>query len=338
MTARRHSGWLRIGMKIAVASMATLLVLIACVGLYTWWVVEGLDTQRFPERHGQVNVRLFLPHGAPPGTMRPLIVGAGGSEGGNAWASDAWKVQRERFLAQGYAVLALGYFGMPGTPEHLDRISIDAIHDEILRAARQPGVDGRCVAMIGGSRGGELSLLLASHYADIDAVVALVPGHAVFPSLTDAMTTPGFSHAGRSLPFVPVPWRAMPSLIAGDTRRVYETMLESEAAVRDAAIPVERIAGPILFVSASEDEFWPSRDMADAMMRRLREHDFPHPSEHLVVAGGHAEPLDEFPKIEAFLQTHLMRGCGDGHDAEASKTTSSSDVERSSMPGEAVNG
>lgn len=325
MSAGKQVGWLRIGMKFVAASVAALLVLAACAGLYTWWVVARLDTQRFPDRHGQVNARLYMPSGAPNGAPRPLIVGVGGSEGGNAWAGDAWKAQRERFLAQGYAVLALGYFGMPGTPERLDRISIDAIHDQIVRAASQPGVDGRCIAMIGGSRGGELSLLLASRYADIDAVVALVPAHAVFPGLTDAMTTPGFSHEGRPLPFVPMPWRAVPDLVAGRTRRAYETMIEDDAAVRVAAIPVERIAGPILFLSASEDEFWPSREMSDAMMRRLREHGHPYPSEHRVVQGGHAEPLDEFPKVEAFLRAHLMHGCGARGDAGAGKTTDAGD-------------
>lgn len=334
MMPASHSGAPRPWRRRFLMGALAVFALVVVFASYTAWTIARLDPHRFPERHGGVNATLYT----QPGPPRPLIVGVGGSEGGNAWASDAWKAQRERFLAQGYAVLALGYFGMAGTPEHLDRISIDAIHDEILRAARQPGVDGRCIAMIGGSRGGELSLLLASRYADIDAVVALVPGNAVFPSLTDAMTTPGFSHGGRSLPFVPVPWRAMPSLIAGESRRVYETMLEDTDAVRDAAIPVERITGPILFVSATEDELWPSREMSDAMMRRLREHRVPHHSEHLVVQGGHAEPLDEFPKIEVFLQTHVRRDCDARRDVDASTATGPNDAARDTMPVEISNG
>jgi hypothetical protein len=41
----------------------------------------------------------------------------------------------------------------------------------------------------------------------------------------------------------------------------------------------------------------------------LRAHGFRHPAEHLVVQGGHAEPLDEFPKMEAFLQARLAEAC-----------------------------
>ncbi|MGB6153213.1 MAG: hypothetical protein WBG48_14610 [Pricia sp.] len=41
-----------------------------------------------------------------------MVVGFGGSEGGNAWANDRWSATRERFLAEGYAFLSVGYFGM----------------------------------------------------------------------------------------------------------------------------------------------------------------------------------------------------------------------------------
>lgn len=279
--------------------------LVLSLAVYMWWVVERFDTETLPPRHGQVDVELF----ARDGGKHPLIVGLGGGEGGNAWASARWKPQRERFLDQGYALLALGYFGTPNSPEALDRISLDGVHAAITEAARDPRVDGRCIALIGGSRGAELALLLASHYPDIKAVVAIVPGSAVFPALTDAMTTPGFSRGDKPLPFVPMTWGATPDLLVGNLRGAFETIMQDEAAMARAAIPVERIAGPVLFVSASRDEAWPSREMSDAMMQRLQAHGFRHHAEHLVVAGGHAEPLDEFPKMEAFLDTHFKQAC-----------------------------
>ena len=141
------------------------------------------------------------------------------------------------------------------------------------------------------------------------ASVSVVPGSAVFPALTDAMTTPGFSLRDQPLPFVPMTWGATPDLLVGNLRGVFESLMRDEAAMQRAAIPVERIAGPVLFVSAAKDEMWPSKEMADAMMQRLQAHGFRHPAEHLVVAGGHAEPLDEFPKMEAFLDTHFKQAC-----------------------------
>jgi len=106
---------------------------------YLWWVVARFDTTTLPPRHGQVDVELF----AGEGGKRPLLVGLGGGEGGNAWASARWKPQRERFLDQGYALLALGYFGTPNSPGKLDRISLDGVHAAILKAVQDPRVDGR---------------------------------------------------------------------------------------------------------------------------------------------------------------------------------------------------
>ena len=280
--------------------------LVLLLAVYMWWVVERFDTKTLPPRHGQVDVELF----AREGGKRPLLVGLGGGEGGNAWASARWKPQRERFLDQGYALLALGYFGTPNSPEKLDRISLDGVHAAILKAAQDPRVDGRCIAIVGGSRGAELALLLASHYPDIKGVVAIVPGSAVFPALTDAMTTGGFSLRDKPLPFVPMTWGATPDLLVGNLRGAFESIMQDEAAMQRAAIAVEKINGPVQFVSASRDEAWPSKEMSDAMMQRLKAKGFRHHAEHLVVQGGHGEPLDEFPKMEAFLQRHFRARCG----------------------------
>jgi pimeloyl-ACP methyl ester carboxylesterase len=292
-------------MRVVKWTLGIVVALALLVAAWMWWVVERFDTETLPPRHGQVDVELF----ARDGGKRPLIVGLGGGEGGNAWASARWTPQRERFLDQGYALLALGYFGTPNSPETLDRISLDGVHAAIVEAGKDPRVDGRCVAIIGGSRGAELALLLASHYPDIDAVVAIVPGSAVFPALTDAMTTGGFSLHDKPLPFVPMTWGATPYLLVGDLRGAFETIMQDRAAMQRAAIAVENINGPIQFVSASRDEMWPSKEMADAMMLRLKAKGFRHPVEHLVVQGGHGEPLDEFPKMEAFLDTHFKQAC-----------------------------
>ena len=293
------------GRRLVTWSLGIVLMLAVLLGAYMWWVVARFDTETLPARHGQVDAELFARQGA----KRPLIVGLGGGEGGNAWASERWKPQRERFLDQGYALLALGYFGTPNSPQHLDRISLGGVHAAIMEAARDPRVDGRCIALIGGSRGAELALLLASHYPEIDAVVAIVPGSAVFPALTDAMTTPGFSLDDKPLPFVPMTWGATPDLLVGNLRGAFETIMGDQAAMQRAAIAVENINGPVQFVSASRDEMWPSREMSDAMMLRLKARGFPHVSEHLVVQGGHGEPLDEFPRMEAFLATHFAQEC-----------------------------
>jgi dienelactone hydrolase len=71
-------------------------------------------------------------------------------------------------------------------------------------------------------------------------------------------------------------------------RQLYVAALENREAVERAAIPVEQIHGPVLLISGSDDQVWPSARMSRMIMHRLAEHNFPHPCEHLCCEGaGH---------------------------------------------------
>ncbi len=261
-----------------------------------------VDSKALPERHGQVESRLFI--GEKPG--QPLIVGFGGSEGGNAWASDYWKPQRDKFLAKGYAFLAIGYFGTRETPRQLDRIALDSIHRSIIDATKNPMINSHCIALIGGSKGAELVLSLASYYPNYNAVVAIVPGSAIFPALTLSMDTSSFSYQGAELPFVPVPWSATPALIKRDLRTAFQKMMDNQQAMDRAAIQVEKIQGPIMLLSATRDEMWPSAEMSEQMIHRLHAHQFIYPAEHVAIEGGHTEPLKHFDLVENFLDKNFL--------------------------------
>lgn len=302
MTARAFPRFLKILLWASGAVLALLLAFVAWVV----WTVYSFDTETLPERHGQVDARLYAPAGPP----RPLLVGLGGAEGGNSWTREQWQRQRDRFQQQGYAFLALGYFGLPNTPEALDRIALEGVQDAIAEAQADPAVNGDCVVLIGGSKGAELALVLAAREPDIDAVVALAPGDTVFPAHTDAMTTSSWSHRGEPLPFAPIPWAATPDLIAGNLHAVMERTLAGKTAAA-AAIPVERIAGPILLVAGQDDEMWPSARMSRRMIERLQDERFAHASELLVVDGGHEAVVQHFDRVEAFLREHvaMQPGC-----------------------------
>ena len=58
-------------------------------------------------------------------------------------------------------------------------------------------------------------------------------------------------------------------------------LLDDEAAVARAVIPVERINGPVLLISGRDDLTWPSTYMADQVVARLRQHGFRHRVTHL---------------------------------------------------------
>jgi acetyl esterase/lipase len=237
---------------------------------------------------------------------QPLVVGFGGSEGGNAWASNYWKKTRDEFLAKGYAFLAIGYFKAPGTPDTLNKIAIDKVHDGILEAVKNPHINKNKIAIIGGSRGADLALLIASYYKDIKCVVAIVPSNVAFPGNTNHFSTSAWTYNGKELPFVPVSDAAVPSLMKGDLRATFAIMVKDTIAANKAAILVERINGPVLFMSATRDEIVPSAPMSDEMMARLKAHGFKYYSRHIAIEGSHAAPLKHFDSVFEFLDKHFI--------------------------------
>ncbi len=272
------------------------------ISLMTFQPAQAEDkAQAWPERHGQVSQQLFV----GKGKNQTLIVGLGGSEGGNPWASNYWKAQRERFLDQGYAVLALGYFGTKESPAKLDRIAIEGIHAAVMEAAKATEINRECIVVMGGSRGAELALLLGSLYPEYDAVIGIVAGSAVFPALTMTMDTPGWSHHGQLLPYVPVTPETYPALLRRDLRAAFSTMMQNTAALDAAAIPVEKINGPVMFLSAKQDEMWPSTEMSEMMTQRLKNKAFRFPVQHIAIEGSHSAPLKHFEQIEQFLSAQL---------------------------------
>lgn len=242
------------------------------------------------------------------GKHLPLVVGLGGSEGGNAWASDYWKDTRNKIQEKGYAFLAVGYFGCKNTPKQLDRIALEDVHNAILAATQNKKVHRHKIAIIGGSRGADLAMLLASYYNDIDCVVGLVGSHAVFPGHTENLSTSSWTYGGQELPFVPVNDASVPFLVNRDLRGAFEAMLRDTAAEQKALIHVENINGPLLLLSATKDEICPSTPMGDKIMERLKRFHFRYHHEHVPIEGTHAEPLKHFDRVFAFLEKYFPAG------------------------------
>lgn len=269
--------------------------------------ISFFDDETLPVNHGKVNAKLFYGQGE----QLPLVVGFGGGEGGNSWASEYAINQRKMLEENGFAFLSIAYFGEAGIPENLDRIDIEAVHHAILNAADEPRINEKCIALIGVSRGSELALLLGSYYDDYSSVVGIVPGSSVFASITDLMNTSGFYFQGKALPFVPVPWSAVPDLAIGDLRAAFNIMMQDVEAMDKAAIRVENISGPILFMSSQYDEQWPSMEMSEKMVSRLENHGFEYPYRHIVLKGGHSAHFDSFDMVIRFLSVEFLSqpGC-----------------------------
>jgi dipeptidyl aminopeptidase/acylaminoacyl peptidase len=282
--------------KRSIKVLITIAILLTGSLIYIFTYVPPLS-----EKHGNVETKLYLGEG----DNQALIVAFGGGGGGNDWARDYMKAKRDSLNNMGYAVLAVGYFNYGNTPASLDRISLNAISDSILSIAKHPQIDENKIALMGGSRGGELALNLASRFKYFNAVIGLSTSNVSFPAITWSANTSSWTFNDEEVAYVPAPFKTISPALKGDLYTAHSMMLEDKPAVKNAKIKVEDINGPILIISGKKDEQWPATEMSNQLMERLKEKNFEFHKEHVVLDGGHIAPLDHFNIVYDFLDQHF---------------------------------
>jgi dienelactone hydrolase len=199
-----------------------------------------------------------------------------GSDGGIASAS----MFGEPLAALGYVVLSLAYFAMDGLPVDLVEVPLEYFKRAIDWLRAHPAVDADRLALLGHSRGGEGALVIAATYPQIRLVVANVPSHVVWNGIHPVPGTKvsAWSLNGVGLPYLSLAHRPED----GKWCEAFEDSLRgaSAAQIEAAEILVERINGPILFVSGTNDGIWPSTLMSERAIERLRRHAFRFDVEH----------------------------------------------------------
>ncbi len=247
---------------------------------------------------------------ADAAVRKPTVIMLGGSEGGKSWSDNPYQKEMLADLVEaGFTVFSLAYFGLAGVPKTLANIPLEYFETAFGWLAEQPEVLPRQYAVVGGSKGAELALLLGSCYPEIKAVAAFAPGDVVFQGLSSGKAASSWSYGGKELPYVSFPLTALPAIIkgmrTGGFLQAYTLALRNAKQVKLASIPVENINGPVLLVSGSKDKMWPSALMSERLMARLAEAKFALPFEHLALETGHAVMEDEqcWPKIVGFLSS-----------------------------------
>jgi dienelactone hydrolase len=205
----------------------------------------------------------------------PLVIAIGGSEGG----LDIMSSYAAPFARNGYAVLALAWWKAPGLPQTLENVPLEYFDRAIAWARARPEIAPGRIAILGWSRGAEAALLVGSRNPDIHAVIGVAPSFVVWQGLDFAhpqASGSAWTSQGTALPFV-TPASFVPG---APMAQMFINALGSADARPDAAIPVEKINGPVLLLSGSEDRLWPSRVMAERIVARLHEKDFRFSVEH----------------------------------------------------------
>jgi dienelactone hydrolase len=215
----------------------------------------------------------------PGSARRPAIILLGGSEGGGrvAQRSPSW-------ASRGFAVLGLPYYSpgsgereIPELPAAFADIPVDRLNAAFEWLQQRPEVDASRVALVGGSKGAEFSLIAASRFKWITSVVANVPSDVVWEGWGPGVepgTRSSFSLDGKPLPFVPYIGFAeeFDGYRTGRDVRMRRFQDRGRAANPAAAvkarIEVEKFRGPLMVVGGHDDQVWASGMMAQNIAER----------------------------------------------------------------------
>lgn len=250
------------------------------------WLGEGVTRQ---ELHaGDLRGVVCCPPGEGP---FPAVIIVSGSGGGISEARAAL------FVNHGYVALTLGYFAYQDRPQALAEIPLEYFEQAALWLQNQPVVDADKIVITGGSRGGELSLLLGATFPLFKAVVANVPSSQIWSGFggEDGVTKPAWIYKGKPVGFY-VP-KAREETYTNPDETVEEPIpltpmflesMKDEEFIRISTIPVENTKAPILLVSGEDDQMWPSSMFSERVMARLKAQNFAYPYEHCSYPGaGH---------------------------------------------------
>ncbi len=236
--------------------------------LERFYLADGV--KETPVSEGGLLGAFFMPpHQA--GEKLPVIIAFGGSEGG----LNSGRFTAMYYAALGYATLGVAYFGAPGLPSTLASVPLEYFETAHQWLAKRPGVDANRVGVTGGSRGGELALLLAATFPWVKAAVSELTSGVVWGALSGS--GPAWTYQNVGLPDMPSALVQPTTSVDSDGmtllhyRPTFEASMKlaTPAQLDAATIKVENAQGPILMIGGSDDQLWPACDLAQPAWQRL---------------------------------------------------------------------
>lgn len=229
--------------------------------------------ERFEVTEDSLVGTVFVPSGEGP---FPTIIVMNGSGGGIN------ELRAAQYASRGIQAFALGYFRVPGRSDFISRTPIEYFETGIDYATRALNPLGGKPFVSGQSRGGELTLLLASRFPEkIAGIVAFVPGAFTFGAQGAADPAEGWSGPTWTWQGEPLehlwhdnsgvewqPWDG--ELPTYPDQDIYIDGLHDRELAKASLIPIERFTGPVACVSGLDDRAWPS-SMASRMALRALE-------------------------------------------------------------------
>ena len=211
-----------------------------------------------------------------------VVIVVSGSNGGMSLT----KKCAEFYYKNGIAALAVAIFKTKGTQKDLDKVPIEFIESAVkwlkVQGYEKIGIDGT-------SKGSEIALLSATMFRDLSCVIARVPSYFVSEGLIvcgkskKPSGTSCWSYHGEEIPFARYNSRKFNILqiILKEKEFQLLTINKEKTVTEDTIIPIEKINGPILFLSSINDKVWPSYESSLYMENRLKEKSFSFPYKHI---------------------------------------------------------
>lgn len=234
---------------------------------------------------------------------KPAIILLSGSDGGMPGENAIPFSFIETLVTNGFAVMALAYFGLGSLPSKLENIELEYCEKALRWLQSQSTVDKDNIAIIGQSRGAELALILGTMFNQIKAITTFAPTNMItggFPY----PNKPAWQYKGKAIhPFIGGLTNKYEKLTelddlkqATELRKIPKhqnseqdpylisdlfTARNSMPNASKCQIAIEKITCPILLISGGQDAIWPSKYYCDTIVKRLEQHRHPYLYKHI---------------------------------------------------------
>lgn len=189
------------------------------------------------------------------------------------------------FADNGFSALAMSYYGSEGLPRKMRAVPLEMFE---CAAAEMKKYGFEKIGIYGNSKGGGMALIAASQISCFSLCIAVSATAHIFQGSGRSCENPCKSMAayhGRDFPYVPnddmMKLFAKRCIKERKVRLLYLIEEWEKKGCAENEIPVEKINGEILLITASHDESVPAKADAELLMNRLKAHNFPYPYRHV---------------------------------------------------------
>lgn len=231
----------------------------------TFFILFSLTLHATQVDHNGLKGALFLPESEGP---HPVVITLTGSNGGLS------EDRAKELSKHGLAGLAIAHFNYKDLPAKLNEIPLEYFEKAFDFIDEHPQLDDTRIGVYGVSRGGELSLILASWFPEkFQAVVATAPSNVVIGTREGV---PAWTYQGQELR--PPAFVDASPLKGGDKDHPATTkeMFTKTPFCEESAIPVENITANVLLITGGDDNVWPSEVFAEQLKKRLKNYKHCH--------------------------------------------------------------